>query len=205
VGAGRSIEAEDRNDTIMGVTALTGTGERYATAVGELWSGLSRTLTRLDAVAADPVALGRIDAVHALRRLQYALHLASEEAFGLEPPEGARTAHAELAAALACARDATAEVAEAVSVWGAEGVAPLLHEWRGTLFRVRLARLRLAPAGRAPAAGELPPASPARPLISFLLALGGAVAFVGGATLGWWPLWGGGLAGVLASILVFRP
>ena len=65
----------------------------------------------------------------------------------------ARTAHAELADALRCARDATAEVAEAVSIWGAAGVEPLLHEWRGALFRVRLARLRVAP----PAArGESP-------------------------------------------------
>ena len=33
-------------------------------------------------------------------------------------------------------------------VWGAAGVEPLLHEWRGALFRVRLARLRLTPPGR---------------------------------------------------------
>ena len=92
-------------------------------------------------VAAEPERLDDDDAPPSLRRLQYALHLASEQAYGLAPPPARATAHAELADALACARDATAEVAEAVSIWGAEGVEPLLHEWRGALFRVRLARL----------------------------------------------------------------
>src|ERR1043165_2692780 len=112
--------------------------------MGELWTGLTRTLSRLDRFAAEPERLDDDHVEAALRRLQYSLHLAREQTYGVEPPEGAATSHAELAEALACARDATAEVAEAVAEWGADGVQPLLHEWRGALFRVRLARLRLA-------------------------------------------------------------
>src|SRR4051794_41314835 len=127
-------------------------------------------MTRLDTVAGDPMRLDEIDACRSLRRLQYALHLASELTYGLAPPASARTAHAELADALCCARDATAEVAEAVSAWGAAGVDPLLHEWRGALFFVRRARPRgppppppppAAPPLRAGGTRPLPPLPPA--------------------------------------------
>jgi hypothetical protein len=185
---------------------MTGTGERYALAMGELWTGLARTLTRLDLIAGEPTRLDDIDAEGALRRLQYALHIASEHAYGLAPPPGAATAHAELADALACARDATAEIAQAASLWGAEGVQPLLHEWRGALFRVRLARLRLSAAPPAFASEPLEePAGVAAPLMAFLLALCGAVAFVAGATLGIWPVWAVGLLAVCGSVLAYRP
>src|SRR4051812_8460220 len=107
-----------------------------------LWPGLSDTLTRLDRLAGDPEAIGGARDLASLRRLQYSLHLASEHAYGVEPPAGAATAHAELADALACARDATAEVVDAVET--GDDVAALFHEWRGALFRVRLGRLRLA-------------------------------------------------------------
>ncbi|MDP9283623.1 MAG: hypothetical protein M3P41_01495 [Actinomycetota bacterium] len=190
----------------MPLGPMTGTGERYAVAMGELWSGLARTLARLDVVAGEPAALDGDDAVPALRRLQYALHLASEHAYGLSPPPGAVTAHAELADALACARDATAEIAEAVSLWGAEGVGPLLHEWRGALFRVRLARLRLAAPPPEPfPEPEKDAAHVAGPLIAFLLALLGALAFVAGATLGLWPVWALGMLAVCGSVLAYRP
>jgi hypothetical protein len=186
----------------------TGTDDRYAVAIGELWSGLARTLTRLDVLAGEPVRLEERDAAVALRRLQYALHLASEHAYGLLPPPGAATAHAELADALACARDATAEVAEAASLWGAEGAEPLLHDWRGALFRVRLARVRLAAAPPRPPP-SLEPAdemqSVAAPVVAFLLALAGAVALVGGATLGVWPVWVLGILAVCGSVVVYRP
>lgn len=175
--------------------------------MGELWSGLARTLSRLDVIAAEPVRLEDDAVLDSLRRLQYALHLASEHAYGLRPPAGAASAHAELADALSSARDATAEVAEAVSIWGADGVQPLLHEWRGALFRVRLARLRLA--APAPKPAEEAPVAPRErigpPLLAFLLALLGAVAFVGGATLGFWPLWVAGGVAVGASLLAYRP
>jgi hypothetical protein len=168
------------------VAPRTGTQERYAVQVGELWSWLSPTLPHVD-VPAD---------VRSLRRLQYALHVASEHAYGLEPPEGAATAHAELADALACARDITGELAAGKAV---------PDEWRGALLRVRLARMRLAtpaPAG----AVELPPHDGiAQPLGAFLLALGGALAFVAGATLDAWPLWSLGIVAVCAAVLAYRP
>ena len=92
-----------------------------------------------------------------------------------------------------------------MSIWGAAGVEPLLHEWRGALFRVRLARLRVAPPA-APAVAELDDRDGvARPLAAFLLALGGAVAFVAGATIGAWPVWAAGMVAVCGSCLTYRP
>lgn len=187
------------------MASTTGIDERYALAMGELWTGLARTMTRLDLVAGDPVRLEDSDACHSLRRLQYALHLAGELAYGVAPPAAARTAHAELADALRCARDATAEVAEAVSIWGAAGVEPLLPEWRGALFRVRLARLRVAPPAQPRVTETLTADGIVRPLAAFLLALAGAVAFVAGATLGAWPVWAAGMVAVCGSCLAYRP
>jgi hypothetical protein len=174
--------------------------------MGELWTELSHTLARLDRLAAEPDRLEDDRVEVSLGRLRYALHLASEHAYGVAPPLGAESAHAELSAALAAARDATAEVAEAVADDGADGVDPFLHEWRGALFRVRLARLRLAsPAAAAPEPDEAPREGLARPLIAFLLALSGALAFVGGATFGLWPVWAAGLLAVCWSIVSYRP
>jgi len=171
----------------------TGTGEHYAVAMGELWSDLARTLARLDVFAGEPAELDEHDAAGALRRLQYALHLASEHAYGFSPPPGAVTAHAELADALACARDATAEIAEAASLWGAEGVEPLLDEWRAP------------PAPKKFLEPEVDAAGIAAPLVAFLLALLGAVTFVAGATLGLWPVWALGMLAVCGSVLAYRP
>jgi hypothetical protein len=176
--------------------------------MAELWGGLSRSLSLLDRLAADPDALTADDASARLQRLQYSLHTASEEAYGLDPPADAQPAHHELAWALGGARDATAEVAEALDEQGPEGVAPLLHEWRGALFRVRLARLRLAPprpertevAVQEPQASEL-----VRPLGAALLALAGALAFALGAVFELWPVWVAGIVVATASILVYRP
>ncbi len=184
----------------------TGTDECYSVALGDLWSGLARTLARLDGTAAEPDRLDEAGSVSSLRRLQYALHLASEHAYGLEPPPAAATAHAELADALTCARDATAEVVEAVSVWGADGVDTLLHEWRGALFRVRLARMRLeTPPPRAVVAEETFEHEFGRPLAAFALALIGALAFVAGATLQLWPVWVAGLVAVCGAVVAHRP
>jgi len=183
-----------------------GSGERYDVAMGELWPSLARTLSRLDLLAGEPEGLDDERASDALRRLQYALHVAGEQLHGLEPPPGAATAHAELADALACARDATAEVAAAASAWGAEGVEPLLPEWRGALFRVRLARLRLAtPAAARNTPTEPAPAPLAPALLAVALALAGALAFVAGATLGLWPVWTAGLVAVAAAFFAYRP
>jgi hypothetical protein len=188
------------------VTARTGTDHVYAEELGELWTGLVRTLSRLDLAASEPDILDDDGAEQSLRRLQYSLHVSSEHAVGLVPPAGEETAHAELEAALLAARDATAEVAEAVSAWGSAGVEPLLHEWRSSLFRVRLARLRLTrPEVVVPTASAEDYEGPARPLLAFLLALAGAVAFVGGAATGSWPVCAGGMLAVGASVVVYRP
>ena len=113
---------------------------------------------------------------------------------GVRPRSAGRCrsrAHDELAWALGGARDATAEVAEALDEQGLDGVAPLLHEWRGALFRVRLARLRLAapkPASRArpdagaSGVGARPPAASPSCWRSL-----GALAFAIGAVLALWP------------------
>jgi hypothetical protein len=178
------------------VAPRTGSDERYALLVGRLWSGLSPTLSGLDELPAD---------VHALRRLQYALHVAGENAYGIEPPPGAASAHAELADALECAREATSEVADACEIWGAEGAQPYLYEWRGALFRVRLARMRLATPSPARRADPEPEESLGRPLLAVLLALTGALAFVAGATLAVWPLWVVGIVAVCVSVLAYRP
>ena len=192
--------------TIRLVTARTGTDQLYAEELGELWTALLRTLSRLDLAAAEPDSLDADGAVQSLRRLQYSLHVSSEHVVGLVPPPGDETAHCELEAALLCARDATAEVAEAVSAWGAAGVEPLLHEWRGALFRVRLARMRLMRPGRTETVTPVEEyESQARPLLAFLLALFGAVAFVGGAATGAWPVWSAGMLAVSASVFVYRP
>ena len=125
------MPAESRASDRFSVAPRTGTHEQYAVQVGELWSWLSPTLTHVEEPAD----------VQSLRRLQYALHVASEHAYGLQPPAGAESAHAELADALASARDVTGEFAA--------GYDALLEDWRGALLRVRLARMRLATPARA--------------------------------------------------------
>jgi hypothetical protein len=189
------------------VAPTIGTGQRYAVELGELWTGVQRALARLDTIAADPFAHDVDELVEQLTRLQYRLHIGSEHVFGLEPPPGAESAHAELADSLACARDATAEVSETLAEEGLDGLRPLLHEWRGALFRVRLARLRLAAPAIPPAEPELEPEAYAlvRPVAAFLLALCGAVACAGGATLGYWPIWAAGLLAVGGGMLTYRP
>jgi hypothetical protein len=188
------------------VAPITGTGQQYAVALGELWPGVQRALSRLDAVAADPFAYGEDELVSLLCHLQYRLHVGSEHVYGLEPPDGAASAHAELADALACARDATAEVCEAVEEDGLDALRPLLPEWRGALFRVRLARLRLATPPQIHGVTDTRErAEFARPLTAFMLTLCGAVAFAGGATLGMWPVWAAGVLAVVGGMLAYRP
>lgn len=187
------------------MASKAGTGERYATQVGALWSGLARTLSRLEALAAEPDRLEDEKQLDLLRRLQYSLHTASEHAFGLSPPAGTEPVHAELAAALGGARDATARVVEAVDGWGSDAAEPLVYEWRGALFRVRLARLRLAGSSQLvsspePAAGRNLKA----PLAASALVMGGAAMFVAGAAARLWPLWVAGMIAVCSSVLAFR-
>jgi hypothetical protein len=188
------------------VAPKTGTGERYVTQMGELWSGLAWALSQLDGLAADPQRLGDEDVPSLLRRLQYRLHTVAERVYGLAPPAGAETAHAELWAALGSARDVTGEVAETLAEDGADAAQLLVHEWRGALFRVRLARLRLAGPNRPPPPAAVPEHREFRaPLIACLLVVAGAAAFVFGATGGRWPIWLAGMLAVGGSALAYRP
>ena len=187
------------------MAARTGSGAEYADAMVALWADVGHTLGRVDELADEPDELASDRGVSALRRLQYRLHLASEQAYGLIPPAGSASAHAELRDALACARDLTGNVADAVEDDGSDGVLQLLHEWRAALFRVRLARLRLASPAMEPDEPDSGHVGIAAPLIAVLLALAGAGAFVAGATLGIWPLWLAGIVAVTATVVVYRP
>ncbi len=166
------------------------------------WSGLSSTLRRLETIAADSRRLDT-DALEALRALQYRLHWSSELLAGVQPPPGVRSGHEELADALVDARDQTGEIAEAIEERGRGGAAECLLEWRGALFRVRLARMRLTVGPAAPA--HVPPEAPSSAAVSTALTILGAVAFLAGAALVLWPLWAAGLALVAGGILVYRP
>jgi hypothetical protein len=187
----------------------SGQREGYAAALTDLWRRLARVLAELEAIAADPDELLDEDEVlERLPPLQYALHAAAELALGFRPPPGAEPAHAELAASLAAARDATAEVAEVLEQAGAVAVEPLLPEWRGALFRVRLARLRVAtptPLPVEPAPENTATSPKSRAVAAALLALSGAVIFAAGASLVLWPLWALGLALFAGGLLVYAP
>jgi hypothetical protein len=167
------------------------------------WSRLSATLHGLETLAADSRRLDE-DVLDALRSLQYRLHWSGELLAGVEPPAGVRAEHAELADALVEARDATGEVAAAVECGGPAAAGPLLLEWRGALFRVRLARMRLnaGPLAACPAP-EVPSAWVAATATT--LTLLGVTAFTAGAVLLLWPVWAVGLALVAGGVLAYRP
>jgi hypothetical protein len=192
-------------------------GERraYATAVADLWERLGTALVRLERVAeASPERLAR-ETTDELPSLQYSLHAGAELALGIDPPAGAETVHAELVAALGQARDATAEIAEAIDDGDDELVERLLPEWRGALFRVRLARLRALeryPLRLSDSQPDPPPATdPAASrasvgaLAGTALVLVGALLFTAGAVLAAWPLWAAGLALFAGGFVLFRP
>ena len=165
-----------------------GTGERhgYATAMAGLFGGLSRTLTQLEQLAAEPdTTLADEDVLALIPGLQYTLHAASETAAGIDPPADAEASHAELAAALADARDATAEIADAAAAGGPDAAWPLVYEWRGALFRVRLARARLA---STPVSRPHRRPGSRRRIAAGALAAGGALLLAAGAVLADWPL-----------------
>jgi hypothetical protein len=166
------------------------------------WSRLSATLRELESLAADPRRLD-VEWLDAFRSLQYRLHWSSEVLAGVDPPAGVRAGHEELAEALVDARDATAEVIDAIEEGGRETASELLLEWRGALFRVRLARMRLTTQA-VPASGPADRGT-ASAGAATALALLGAAAFAAGALIGAWPLWAVGLALVAGAVLVYRP
>ena len=165
------------------------------------WSGLSRTLRGLESLAGDSRRLDR-EIASELRSFQYRLHWSSEFLAGVEPPPGARDSHSELADALVDARDATGEFADALEA--GDGAGALLLEWRGALFRVRLARMRLS------TPPPLPPTVPAAgfpyaAVAATALTVMGVIAFTAGAVLATWPVWALGLVLVAAGYLAYRP
>lgn len=172
--------------------------------MGAVWLDLRRTLRDLDVLAEEPFRLEDDDSVSAL---QYELHAAGEMLAGIEPPTEAEPLHEELAYALADARDVTAEVCEANADGGVDAVVPLVWEWRGALFRVRYARLRLAGAHvpAPPAASFAAPQSRTPPPVAAAVVGLGSVLVLAAAFLGMWLLVALTLAGTLAASLVLRP
>jgi len=201
----------------MQKAARTGEGQAYASAVTDLWKRLGLALARLERLAESPAEWADEDVLDEIPGLQYCLHAGAELAVGIRPPHGLEAAHAELVAALAHARDATAEMAAAAEAAGAELVEPLLPEWRGALFRVRLARLRALERREIQVVGDEPPA-PAHPverapfnrtglaaLVATVLVLGGGLLFTAGAVLAAWPIWAAGLMLATGGFLLVRP
>jgi hypothetical protein len=199
----------------MEPSVRTGGRQTYSAAVTDLWERVGTALTRLERIAESPADVLVEEHSDELPGLQYSLHAGAELAVGIEPPPTAENLHEELVAALAEARDATAEVAYAVEIDEADGVEPLLPEWRGSLFRVRLARLRALERTNALAA-EAPAAHPERresdhqgaswtAIVATVLILGGAFLFTAGAVLVAWPVWAAGLALFAGGFILYRP
>jgi hypothetical protein len=177
---------------IQSLKQIVGTGAResYEAAIAGVWTDLRTTLNRLEVLAADPDdALARDDAPERLGGLQYSLHRSAELVTGLEPPREAEPAHEELAEALTEARNATAEIAYLLEVDDAEAAKPYVYEWRGALFRVRLAQLRLASPAPAPIApSRMHEPSVRRTVLAWALVAAGAFVLAAGAISGIWLL-----------------
>ncbi|HEU0303305.1 MAG TPA: hypothetical protein VFR32_01865 [Gaiellaceae bacterium] len=180
------------------------TREQYTSALDGLWSDLTGALTRLERIAAEPEELDD-DALDVLPVLQYSLHRAGEAIHGLAPLPASADAHHELAAALEDARDVTGDVACLLEAGEDDAALDLVHEWRGALFRVRLARRRLTRMPQAPPVEADEPRSTLAAAAALGLLATGTAAFLAGAVLVTWPLWAAGLGLVAISLLVFRP
>jgi hypothetical protein len=171
----------------------------YAEALSSVWRDLELALARLDELAASPAELLYLERALQVGPLQYRLHAASEAVLSLAPPAEALEAHRDLAEALVAAREATAGVLAALE--DGEPLAGPVYEWRGALFRVRLARLALE--------GEEPPGPrvlPWRQIQGVLLvsAAVGAIA-VGAHASAWIVVAAGALGAVLGVLLLLRP
>jgi hypothetical protein len=199
----------------MEQTVRTGEPQGYAEALSQVWERVGTALVRLERVAENPDAADDGVLLSELPQLQYSLHAGAELAVGIDAPPGTEALHAELVAALAEARDVTAEVAGAFEVEDTELVETLLPEWRGSLFRVRLARLR-ALERSSPAIGGDGEVSATtrrrgreRPSVSAIVAtalvIGGALLFTAGAVLAAWPVWTAGLTLFAGGFVLYRP
>jgi hypothetical protein len=194
-------------------TVRGGERQAYTAAVTDLWERVGTALTRLERVADASSAELVEEHAEELPGLQYALHSGAELAVGIDAPDMAATLHAELVAALAEARDATADISYALETGDPEAVEPLLLEWRGALFRVRLARLRALERSRALVAERPRRTSRREPddriavsaIVATVLILGGAFLFTAGAVLVAWPVWAAGLALFAGGFILYRP
>ena len=194
-------------------TVRAGERQAYTAAVTDLWERVGTALIRLERVADSSSAELVEDHADELPGLQYALHSGAELAVGIDAPDMAATLHAELVAALAEARDATADISYALETGDPDAVEPLLLEWRGALFRVRLARLRQVERSRMLVAER--PRRSARhkdsdgiavsAIVATILILGGAFLFTAGAVLVAWPVWAAGLALFAGGFILYRP
>jgi hypothetical protein len=200
----------------MEPSVRTGGRQTYTAAVTDLWERVGTALTRLERIAESPADVLVDEHADELPGLQYSLHAGAELAVGIEPPPAAEDLHEELVSALTEARDATAEVAYALEVDEVDGVEPLLPEWRGSLFRVRLARLRALERTNALATEARPQAHSHRrtndlqgtsltAIVATILILGGAFLFTAGAVLVAWPVWAAGLALFAGGFILYRP
>jgi hypothetical protein len=191
---------------LVSQTLGSGSPRAYAASMAGLWIDLSRALARLDGLSATAEALQ--DGQDQLPGLQYELHCAAELVAGMTPPEGGELIHEELTDALMDGREATAEIAEALEHGGPDAAAPLVWEWRGALFRVRYARLRLE---RPPRTAPAPAIAVARPLQRSSFPLTACAVAVGSmfvllaALLGLWLLVALTLAGTLAASILLHP
>jgi hypothetical protein len=176
--------------------------------------------TRAARLAESPAEWAHDETLEEIPGLQYTLHAGAELAVGIVPPPGLEEAHSELVAALTQARDATAEIAAAAAAEAAGPalVEPLLPEWRGALFRVRLARLRALERPGIALPQDTPSPPPEAPaekvpfnrtglaaLIATALVLGGGLLFATGAVLAAWPVWAAGLMLATGGFLLVRP
>jgi hypothetical protein len=181
-------------------TAQRGELTGYSAALDDVWLGVAPTVSELERIAAEP---GELLEDAELARLRYALHRAAELVHGLAPPPEADRSHAELADALCGAREATGIVSDALEDGGLAAAEPLVWEWRGALFNVRLARRRLDDAGRPALRPREPgPRRAHRPAVAAGLVLAGVSLVLGGALAGLWPLWTIGIVLILASLPV---
>jgi hypothetical protein len=171
-----------------------------------LWIDLRSPLARLDTLAGDLDRL--VEETRSLPALQYELHRAGELVAGITPPDDAELVHEEITDALAEAREMTAEVAEALTHGGLDAAAPLVWEWRGALFRVRFARLRLerprAVSPTSPATACAPAARRSPILAAAAVTIGSALVLVA-ALLGLWLLVALTLTGTVAGSVLLRP
>ncbi|MHB8641428.1 MAG: hypothetical protein ACYDA3_00860 [Gaiellaceae bacterium] len=189
----------------MRQTLGSGSPRSYAAVVAGLWIDLRAVLRDLDALAADPELL--LDERDSLPALQYELHCAGELAAGLTPPDSAELEHDELIDALAGARELTSEISEALERGGAHAAAPLVWEWRGALFRVRFARLRLERPQPLPAPPSAAPAPKPHhpPALTVGAVAAGSALVLFAALLGLWLLVALTLAGTLAASVLLHP